>query len=56
MGLIDLTAYPMKTWSEIMPNEEKVEVEGKQVDLKDIPVRYYNGKLMLLLKSLLNLR
>lgn len=36
LGLIDLNAYPMNTWSEIMPVQEKIEVLTKATKNADI--------------------
>ena len=49
MGLIDLAAYPMESWSEIMPNEEKVEVLSKAMNNEQIDM----GKVYTALSQLL---
>ncbi len=38
LGLVDLKAYPIDTWSEIMPNEEKVEVLSKAMQNSHIDI------------------
>lgn len=38
LGLIDLETYPIETWSEIMPNEEKVKVLTKAMQNSTIDI------------------
>lgn len=53
LGIIDLEAYPIKTWSEMMPNEEKVAVLTKAMQNNDIDMgKVYTGLNQILIEHI----
>lgn len=55
LGLIDLDMYPMDTWSDIMPNEEKSEILTKAMQNKNIDIEKVHAALDLVLANKVSL-